>query len=65
MTGKVIAALLPHIKDPGERCPPAVLRQLTAERNRIDAQTDELARARQTLDGLIKATQEAMRMPGP
>lgn len=61
MTGKVIAALLPHIRDSGQGCPPAVLRQLTQERDRIDAQSDELARTRQTLDALIKTTQEAMR----
>ncbi|RCV49604.1 MerR family transcriptional regulator [Marinitenerispora sediminis] len=60
MNSKTIAALLPHIKD-GERCPPEVLRQLTAELHRLDAQADELARARQTLDGMVKATQEAMR----
>ncbi|MFD1546175.1 MerR family transcriptional regulator [Nonomuraea guangzhouensis] len=65
MTGKVIAALLPHLKDPGEgkRCPPEVLRQLTAERDRIDAQSDELTRTRQTLDALIKTAQEAPRSP--
>ncbi|MEV6155339.1 MerR family transcriptional regulator [Nonomuraea sp. NPDC052129] len=61
MTGKVIAALLPHLKDPGGCCPPAVLRQLTAERDLIDAQSDELARARHSLDALIRTTQEAMR----
>lgn len=60
MNSKAIAELLPHIKDPGERCPPALLRRLTAERDRIDAQADELARVRRTLDGLINATQEAM-----
>ncbi|MFD3683709.1 MerR family transcriptional regulator [Nocardiopsis sp. NPDC058631] len=60
MNSKAIAALLPHIKDPGERCSPAVLRQVTAEPERIDAQVEELAHARRTLSGLIKATQEAM-----
>ncbi|MFC4563416.1 MerR family transcriptional regulator [Nocardiopsis mangrovi] len=61
MNSKTIAALLPHVKDPGERCPPAVLRQLTAELDRIDAQAEEIARARRTLADLIRATQEAMR----
>ena len=65
MNSKAIAELLPHIKEPGERCPPALLRRLTAERDRIDAQAEELARARQTLDGLINATQEAMRGTRP
>ncbi|MFI0351982.1 MerR family transcriptional regulator [Actinomadura sp. 9N407] len=61
MSGKSIAALLPYIKDTGERCPPAVLRQLTDELGRIDAQAEELARARRTLEGMVKATREAMR----
>ncbi|GAA1452066.1 MerR family transcriptional regulator [Nocardiopsis tropica] len=61
MNSKTIAALLPHIKNNGERCPPEILRQLIAELDRIDTQADELARARQTLDGMVKATREAMR----
>lgn len=65
MNSKVIAELLPHIKAPGERCPPALLRRLTAERDRIDAQAKELDRVRRTLEGLIEATQEAMRGPRP
>ncbi|MEE2037098.1 MerR family transcriptional regulator [Nocardiopsis sp. CT-R113] len=61
MNSTTIAALLPHIKTNGERCPPQVLRRLIAELERIDTQAEELARARQTLDGMVKATQEAMR----
>ncbi|PWV46814.1 DNA-binding transcriptional MerR regulator [Nocardiopsis sp. L17-MgMaSL7] len=49
MNSRTIAALLPHIKNNGERCPPQVLRQLVTELERIDAQADELARARRTL----------------
>ncbi|XVQ14526.1 MerR family transcriptional regulator [Spirillospora sp. CA-255316] len=65
MTGKAIAALLPHIKDPGERCSAEALRRLIAERDRIDAQADELNRARHTLDSLIKITQEIRRDSPP
>ncbi|MFC9090420.1 MerR family transcriptional regulator [Nocardiopsis dassonvillei] len=61
MNSKTIAALLPYVRTNGERCPPQVLRQLVSELERIDAQTEELARARQTLDGMVKATREAMR----
>lgn len=61
MNSTTIAALLPHIKNDGERCPPQVLRQLIAELDRIDAQAAELARARQVLGGMVKDTQDAMR----
>ena len=61
MNSTTIAALLPYIKTNGERCPPRVLRQLLSELERIDAQAAELARARQTLDGMVRATQEATR----
>jgi DNA-binding transcriptional MerR regulator len=61
MTGKAITALLPHIKDPGERCSAEALRRLIAERDRIDAQAAELARTRHTLNGLIEITQQVMR----
>lgn len=61
MNSKTIAMLLPHIKTNGERCPPQILRRLVSELERIDAQAEELARARQTLDEMVKATQEATR----
>ncbi|MDE3722796.1 hypothetical protein PWG71_15515 [Nocardiopsis sp. N85] len=38
-----------------------MLRQLAAERGHIDAQVEEPARARPTLDGLIMATRQAVR----
>lgn len=61
MNSKTIAALLPYVKTNGERCPPQVLRQLIAELDRIDTRAEELARARQVLDGMVKDTREAMR----
>lgn len=61
MNSKTIAALLPHIAPSGQPCPPQVLRRLTAELDRIDAQADELARTRQTLNSMVEATREAMR----
>ncbi len=61
MNSTTIAALLPYVKADGGRCPPQVLQRLTAELERIDAQAEELARARRTLDGMVKDTREAMR----
>ncbi|WP_435108886.1 MerR family transcriptional regulator [Nocardiopsis synnemataformans] len=61
MNSTTIAALLPYIKTNGEHCPPQVLRQLVSELERIDTQAAELARARQILNGMIKATQDAIR----
>jgi DNA-binding transcriptional MerR regulator len=60
MNSTTIAALLPHIKDNGERCPPQVLRQLIVELDRIDTRAAELARARQILGTMVKDTQKAM-----
>ncbi|SIO85160.1 MerR family transcriptional regulator [Nocardiopsis sp. JB363] len=61
MNSKTIAELLPHIVPSGRSCPPQVLRRLTAELDRIDAQADALARTRQTLNSMVEATREAMR----
>lgn len=61
MNSTTIATLLPHITTNGERCPPQILRQLVSELERIDAQAEELARARQTLDGMVKATEQVTR----
>ncbi|WP_435109877.1 MerR family transcriptional regulator [Nocardiopsis synnemataformans] len=61
MNSTTIAELLPHVVPSGQRCPPQVLRQLTAELDRIDARADELARTRQILNNMVEATRQAMR----
>ncbi|WP_067962662.1 MerR family transcriptional regulator [Nocardiopsis trehalosi] len=61
MNSTAIAELLPHVAPCGRRCPPQVLRRLTAELDRIDARAEELARTRRILHGMVEATREAMR----